>query len=137
VDFHRFQTLKKTSLSEARVAFADFKAALTCRIEWEDETLLPAFDRKLGALAGTITARFRTEHDQIRSLLSAIDTKLTKGDPATESEETALEALLGSHNHWEHEIVYPAVELQMTADRSYPRPAKGGASGPQPSNAAE
>ena len=110
VPFHRFQELKTSNLREASRCFAEFKTAMIRRMEWEEETLFPAFDRKLGVLAGSISASLRAEHDQIREHLSAIELKLAGQNPKTESEEAALEAVLGAHNHREHDAVYPVLE---------------------------
>ncbi|MCC6820013.1 MAG: hemerythrin domain-containing protein [Verrucomicrobia subdivision 3 bacterium] len=110
VPFHRFKELKKSNLREATLCFADFKTGIIRRMEWEEATLFPAFDRKLGVLAGSISASLRAEHDQIREHLSAIELKLARQNPATESEEVALETVLGAHNHREHDAVYPVLE---------------------------
>lgn len=110
VPFHRFQELKKSNLREASLCFAEFKAGIIRRMEWEEATLFPAFDQKLGAVAGSISASLRAEHAKIREHLSAIELKLARQNPDTESEEAALEAALGAHNHREHDAVYPAFE---------------------------
>lgn len=95
---------------EAGRCFAEFKTAIFGRMEWEEETLFPAFDRKLGVLAGSISASLRAEHDQIRVHLSAIESKLACQNSETESEEAALEVVLSAHNHREHDAVYPVLE---------------------------
>ena len=59
VPFHRFQELKKSNLREASLCFAEFKAGIIRRMEWEEATLFPAFDQKLGAVAGSISASLR------------------------------------------------------------------------------
>lgn len=111
VDFHQFQVLKKSNPAEARLCFARFKVALTRRMQWEDETLFPQFESKLGVHAANISARFRAEHGQIRDLLDAIELKLEHQNSETDSEEATLQVVLGTHNHWEHEAVYGVCQL--------------------------
>lgn len=107
--FHRFQQLKPSNLAEATRCFAEFKTGLLRRIEWEEATLFPMFDQKLGAPAGNISASLRTEHDGIRAHLDAIALKLSMQNPATDSDEAALAALLSAHNHREHDAIYPVL----------------------------
>ena len=108
--FQRFQELKKARFAEAVLCFADFKKGLMRRMQWEEETLFPIFDKQLGALSGGISASLCTEHDQIREHLNAIENKLARKSVDTESEEASLEMVLSAHNHREHEVVYPICE---------------------------
>lgn len=108
--FHRFQALKGTDLAAATSCFSQFKAGLLRRMDWEDAHLFPAFSERAGKSADTVAAAMRQEHEKIRELLTAIEQKLTRSDPATEVEERELEAVLSNHNHRETRVVYSALE---------------------------
>lgn len=110
VPFHRFQRLKQSSLDEATRCFDDFKTGILRRIEWEESTLFPQFDERIGAPVNNITASLRTEHGKICAILEAIELKLSLQNPVTDSDEAALEALLSAHNHREHDVIYPVFE---------------------------
>lgn len=118
VPFHRFQQLKQSNLGEATRCFADFKTGILRRIEWEEATLFPQFDEKIGVPVGDITASLRAEHGEIRAHLEAIELKLSLQNLATDSDEAALEALLSAHNHREHDAIYPVFEALKPEEQS-------------------
>lgn len=108
--FHRFLTLKSSDFPAAVKCFGEFKNALTRRIQWEETEILPEFQRRVGGGLESTCHALRQEHREVLELLSAIETKLSRANPATEVEEAALQTLLASHNHKEHTIVFPALE---------------------------
>jgi len=108
--FHRFQTLKSSNFPAAAKCFAEFKIAITRRIQWEEAEVFPEFLHIVGGgLEGTCDL-LREEHREVIKLLVAIEAKLSRLDRATDTEETALQRLLAAHNHKEHTIVFPALE---------------------------
>ena len=108
--FHRFQALKATDFPAAAKCFAEFKSALTRRIQWEEEQVFPEFLQRVGgSLAGTCDT-LRTEHREVARLLAAIEAKLARAESATGIEEAALQKLLAAHNHREHRVIFPALE---------------------------
>ncbi|MCW5552073.1 MAG: hemerythrin domain-containing protein [Verrucomicrobiae bacterium] len=108
--FHRFQTLKSSDLPAAVKCFGEFKNALIRRIHWEETEIFPEFQRQVGGGLESTCDALQQEHREVLELLSAIETKLSRANPATEVEEAALQTLLASHNHKEHTVVFPALE---------------------------
>ncbi len=108
--FHRFQTLKSSDLHAAVKCFGQFKRALTRRIHWEEKEILPEFQRRVGGGLESTCDALRQEHREVLEILSAIETKLSRANPATEAEEAVLQKLLASHNRKEHSVVFPALE---------------------------
>ncbi len=108
--FHRFQALKATDLAAAVKCFAEFKTGIARRIRWEEAEIYPEFLQRVGGGLESTCAALRQEHREVVNLLEAIEAKLSRSNPATETEETALQKLLAAHNHREHSIVFPALE---------------------------
>lgn len=108
--FHRFQTLKASNFPAAAQCFAEFKIAITRRIQWEEAEVFPEFLHRVGGGLEDTCDLLREEHREVIKLLIAIEAKLSRLDRATDTEETALQRLLAAHNHKEHTIVFPALE---------------------------
>lgn len=108
--FQRFQAFKGTDFRAAVKCFAEFKAGIARRVQWEEGVVFPNFlERAGGGLQNTCDG-LRQEHQEVLRLLEAIEAKLVNSNPATEAEEAALQELLATHNHKEHRIVFPAFE---------------------------
>lgn len=108
--FHRFQALKARDLPAAVQCFGEFQSAITRRIQWEEAEIFPEFLRRMnGGLESTCYA-LRQEHREVLTLLDTIAAKLSRANPATAAEESALQKLLAEHNRKEHTVVYPALQ---------------------------
>ena len=110
-EYHR---LKDTDLPAARERFAEFREGLERHIAWEEDILFPEFERKTGQRDTGPTAVMRFEHRQIQLKLAAIAGLLDQNDPGTDAEEEMLHELLGMHNYKEENILYPAIDGQIT-----------------------
>ena len=108
--FHRFQVLKASDFPAAVKCFTEFKNAIIRRIQWEEAEVFPEFLQRVGGGLESTCDSLREEHREVIKLLNAIETKLSRPDMATDTEETALQRLLAAHNHKEHTIVFPALE---------------------------
>ena len=108
--FHCFQTLKASDFPAAAKCFAEFKNAISRRIQWEEAEVFPEFLQRVGGDLESTCDSLREEHREVIKLLNAIETKLSRPDMATDTEEVALLKLLVAHNHKEHTVVYPALE---------------------------
>ncbi|MFO1514930.1 MAG: hemerythrin domain-containing protein [Verrucomicrobiota bacterium] len=108
--FHRFQALKATDFPAAVKCFVEFKTAIARRIQWEEEEVFPEFLHRVGGGLESTCDVLRQEHRKVLTLLDDIEAKLSRSNPATDTEEAALQKLLAGHNHKEHSVVYPAME---------------------------
>lgn len=95
----------------AQALFGDFRSGLERHIVWEEDLLFPIFERATGMRDAGPTAVMRMEHRQIRDILEQIDqTLLADSPPAITDLAKALLEVLGSHNHKEEHILYPAID---------------------------
>lgn len=111
--FKRFRVLKTTDSPEGEACFLEFQTGLLRHIVWEEEILFPLFEAKTGMTGMGPTHVMRFEHQQIKGFLHAIQNCLQQRQ-VSDAEERALVELLGAHNHKEEQILYPAIEAQLT-----------------------
>lgn len=111
--FHMYQQAKETDKEAAIKFFDKFSAGLKRHIEWEENLLFPAFDDALGTHGFGPTAVMRTEHDQIKSMLEQIHSKLNLGQQ-TDAIEQALLDILQVHNTKEENILYVECDRVLT-----------------------
>lgn len=117
--FGEFRRLKPQNLREAASRFTEFKVGLERHIRWEEEILFPAFEEETGMRNTGPTVVMRQEHAQIKQKLGAIAAKLGAGDTQTDAEEAGLHEILGTHNWKEENVLYPAIDHQVSPeDRS-------------------
>jgi iron-sulfur cluster repair protein YtfE (RIC family) len=96
------------SWHEARNGFARFQTELEEHMRIEEDLMFPSFDAFARAAAGP-SAILRTEHRQIRELLTVLEELLHDEQPIGDATD-ALEALLAAHNAKEESILYPLFE---------------------------
>lgn len=94
---------------EAKSLFAKFSSGLRTHIVWEEDLLFPPFEEKTGMRGMGPTEVMRSEHREIKKLLSGIDEAL-EGSKDTGGLQKALLAVLGSHNDKEEGVLYPALD---------------------------
>ncbi|MBI4003709.1 MAG: hemerythrin domain-containing protein [Candidatus Omnitrophica bacterium] len=112
--FKQFQAFKRNNLPKAKNSFRRFKIGLQRHIVWEEEILFPLFEEKTGMKGMGPTEVMRMEHRQIKQLLEAIHQNLQRQDSEHDSEEAALLEVLGAHNQKEEQILYPAIDQQLS-----------------------
>lgn len=103
----------KSNQLTARNNFNEFRRGLEQHIEWEEKILFPIFEEKTGTYGMGPTTVMRMEHQEIRKQLDSIQDSLS-GENVVASEGTELIELLGSHNLKEENILYPAIDSQLT-----------------------
>ena len=111
--FTRFLTLKCEEPGEAIELLRKFTDGLLRHIEWEEQILFPLFEANVGHSGGP-TEVMRLEHSQIKQLLERIRQDITSGTDSAEYEQRLL-SVLGEHNWKEENILYPAMDNQLTS----------------------
>lgn len=111
--FKRFQVLKAANPAEAMTCFRAFHTGLLQHIRWEEDILFPLFEAKTGLADMGPTHVMRFEHQQIQTLLEAIQ-HCAQPQRGSKTEERELVELLGAHNDKEEHILYPAIDAQLT-----------------------
>ncbi len=111
--FVRFQNCKDSDPAAAATLLAAFTSGLLRHIDWEEQILFPLFEARTGSSMGP-TQVMRFEHGQIKSLLESIGQKLGP-EQDTRTDEQMLLRVLGEHNMKEEQILYPAIDNQLTA----------------------
>ncbi|MDE2222794.1 MAG: hemerythrin domain-containing protein [Candidatus Omnitrophica bacterium] len=112
--FLKFQELKRKNYPEAKEYFKKFKFGLQRHIIWEEEILFPLFEEKTGMTSGGPTMVMRAEHRQIGGHLEELHKKVQRGDPESDREERLLWDCLKQHNNKEENILYPAIDHQLS-----------------------
>ena len=93
--------------------FQRFAHATLRHFTWEEEILFPAFETQAG-MAGGPTYIMRSEHDQMRDALAAMEQALTARDASRflGMSETLL-MLMRQHNMKEEGILYPMMDQAL------------------------
>lgn len=97
-------------------SFARFRADLLGHLDVEEGRIFPAFERQTGN-AGGPTRVMRSEHDEMRELLSWLDDALAAcdADAFGDATETLL-ILMQQHNMKEENILYPMCDQVLGGD---------------------
>lgn len=132
-----YQRLKPVNLQEATARFSEFKAGLERHIRWEEEILFPLFEEKTGMRNAGPTAVMRYEHQQIKQRLASIASHLSAGKAGTEAEESELREILGAHNWKEENVLYPAIDGQVSPEERRGIYSQMNAIGPAPAESPE
>jgi hemerythrin-like domain-containing protein len=99
----------------ARHDFAGYEADLLRHHRIEEELLFPVFEARSG-IEGGPTAVLRDEHDQLSASLALMRRALKSEDPAAYGDgRRFLEGVLPAHNAKEEHILYPALDLLLSA----------------------
>ncbi|WP_227816989.1 hemerythrin domain-containing protein [Nitrogeniibacter aestuarii] len=93
-----------------------FVDALLQHFALEEDVLFPAFERRTGMTGGP-TQVMRSEHDQMRQLVAALNDAASSqdADAFADAAETLL-ILMQQHNMKEENILYPMVEDSVGAE---------------------
>ncbi len=102
-------------IAAARVAFAEFEAALEQHLTMEESVLFPEFEARTG-MSGGPTAVMRMEHEQMRAVLA----QMTRALATSDLDEflgicETLNVLIQQHNMKEENMLYPMAD-QALAD---------------------
>ena len=100
---------------EAAQSWEIFRNALETHLNREESFLFPAFEAQTGNTQGP-TAVMRMEHEQMRSLVSAMDEAIvaTDADSFLGLAETLM-ILVQQHNMKEEQILYPMSDQVLSA----------------------
>ena len=112
--FARYRSLKANEPMAARATFDEFRSGLQRHIAWEEDILFPVFESYTGMRHSGPTAVMRAEHRQIEHCLDVIGKGLHEGDGATDDDDARLLSILESHNFKEEQVLYPAIDHQVT-----------------------
>lgn len=97
-------------------AFAAFTAALDRHFKLEEDLLFPALEGQTGGPIGP-TQMMRTEHQQMRQALAAMEQALATQDGSgfLGQSETLL-IIMQQHNMKEENILYPMMDRALAAE---------------------
>ncbi len=96
--------------------FERFRCGLERHILQEEDVLFPAFERLTGMATGP-TVVMRSEHLELRQLMSSIELALTGNEGETARRVMhEVGQLLTTHNEKEERILYPATDRVATPD---------------------
>ncbi len=99
--------------ADAAAVFSRFAEGLGRHMRAEEEVLFPAFEEATGMVAGP-TRVMRSEHAEMRRLLSEVSSALGAGDGAAAFRTLqALEGLLAEHNMKEETVLYPMADRSL------------------------
>jgi regulator of cell morphogenesis and NO signaling len=107
-----FQERKDESLLEAAEFLAEFTAALLRHLVWEETILFPLYEQKTAQTA--LTNTLRSEHDEMREWLTALNEKVEEGDVDCDHEAAMLVNELGAHNGREEQALYPQLDKLLS-----------------------
>ncbi len=98
----------------ARDAWTRFSEALQRHLRMEEEVLFPAFEQATGMHQGGPTFVMRSEHEQMRGLLSQMAALLEAGDldQLLDQGDTLL-MLIQQHNAKEEGMLYPMADRAL------------------------
>ena len=103
---------------QAEILFAQFRDAIEQHFSMEETVLFPAFESATGNSAGP-TSVMRTEHRQIRGVLSSLTDALARRDKiAYLGHSESLNIMLQQHNMKEENILYPMTDRVLAAQQS-------------------
>jgi iron-sulfur cluster repair protein YtfE (RIC family) len=106
-----FASRDAARFAEAREAFASFALGLRRHSDFEEQVLLPEFERRTG-FAGehgpSIT--MRAEHRAIAAILAVIEREIADPEAPVELSRLALRSILHDHDLKEEQIIYPALD---------------------------
>ena len=102
-------------LTDCRIRFQQFQAAMERHFHQEEDALFPAFEQATGNTMGP-TRVMRLEHQQIRDALAEMSNALASGDleDYLGQAETLL-ILMQQHNIKEEQILYPMCDQILGA----------------------
>ncbi len=105
-------------LVQGRQIFHTFKQATLVHFQREEALLFPAFEQRTGMQDGP-TGVMRSEHDQIRDALMAMEGALENGAAGTFlNQAEALLLMMRQHNMKEEQILYPMADQALEHDRA-------------------
>ena len=110
------ESAQRGDWAAAAPAFARFNDQMKAHFEAEEGLLFPAFEAATGMSAGP-TQMMRHEHEQMRSLLSQLETACAAhdGEGYAGVAETLL-MLMQQHNMKEENILYPMCDQALGAE---------------------
>lgn len=108
--FEKFREIRERTPGNGADFFELFKAGLEQHIQWEEQILFPVFEQKTGMVGQGPTVVMRLEHQEIKKLLSEIDSGIRSQKEETKRYAQALFDILKEHNTKEEEILYPMID---------------------------
>jgi iron-sulfur cluster repair protein YtfE (RIC family) len=114
--FKEFQALKNQDLKRAKDVFSRFKSALEKHADLEESILFPILELRQGMHSSGPTSVMRAEHREIKDYLQRIQTSVAADDINTDELERVLAEVLTSHDNKEEHIVYPWIDISITAE---------------------
>ena len=112
--FKKFQKMKLLDFNLAIHFFDQFKSDLQKHMIWEEESLFPYLQHKVGMSLDRPTQLMKLEHRQIGMLMERIHNLVRQGDPNSSTEEQEFLSFLAKHNSKEEQFLYPAID-QITS----------------------
>ncbi len=109
-----YQKAKNSDAEKAKQIFSEYFSSFERHMKWEEEILFPIYEAKsgMGDMGGP-SAMMRMEHNQIRSFLNDMKTRVEANDFGTQYLEDEMAGILGVHNKSEEEILYPMLDKMV------------------------
>lgn len=102
--------------AEAAAALKQFANALNAHFDAEESTLFPAFEQATGMTQGP-TAVMRSEHQNMRDALAALQYALDKQDADDfAGEAETLLIMMQQHNMKEESVIYPMLDARLPGE---------------------
>ena len=110
------QAISASDWKNASARFAQFEKAMQQHFDVEETILFPAFEARTGMTMGP-TAVMRSEHAQIRELMSAAAESIAAHD-AEEYDGYAetMHIMTQQHNMKEENVLYPMCDQHLSAE---------------------
>ena len=100
----------------AKERWATFSGAMRRHFRMEEEVMFPAFQEATGMFSGGPVAVMKMEHEQMRALLTPMDSHAANGDvEALLDHGDTLLMVIQQHNAKEEGILYPMAEQTLAS----------------------
>lgn len=110
------QLVSNQQWSEAQNLVQQFRAALLNHLQFEENTLFPAFEEKTGMTQGP-TQMMRHEHEQMRELISElIQAAQDQNQDRYLGLSESLLIYMQQHNMKEEQILYPMIDQECAEE---------------------
>ncbi len=109
--------VEEAPADQVATPFKEFDHQLRRHLEWEEETLFPAFEQATGMFGMGPTQVMRSEHEGMRGLLDQMGEAVAAGDrdQLVDLGDTLL-MLIQQHNLKEEQVLYPMMASRIGAD---------------------
>lgn len=105
--FHEFYETRKIAL------FQRLALAMDRHLDLEDNQMFPVYERRAGQAGQQPIRAMRTEHEELKNLLTTVHSHLANNNSAVALAATRLGELMELHHSREEAIVYGLIDDQL------------------------